>query len=242
LAASIYGKSELEVYPEKIKIHEDRKLLMEFGVIRQTNISAGIMARVEDKFKAVANRITSIEQFKNEIPTLEYIATKFPKAYLYISKVFEDYDDYEMTKYYLREYLKTSVEADQKAKIWFKLADVCRSSKDWEGESHALSELVIINAVPFEKISEAANRINNYFYYHPDERKVDYKKALLDKIINVMKIRIDEGDADDYSRLGWLLINNDKNDMAQEIVLKGLKLDETNSHCLKLLHKLEGLY
>lgn len=242
LAASVYGKSELEVYPEKIKILEDRKLLIEFGVLNKNNLSSGIIARVENKFKAVASRITSIEQFKKEIPTLEYIANKFPKSYYYIAQVFEEYDDYEMTKYYLREYLKTFLLSDQKALLWLKLANICRSSGDWEGESHALSELVIIDSVPFEKISEAANRINNYFYYHPEERHVDYKKALLDKIIDVMQKRITEGNPDDYSRLGWLLMNNDKVDIAQEIVLKGLKIDETNSHCIKLLTKLEGLY
>ena len=57
LAALIYGKSELEVYPEKLKILNDRKLLMEFGVTSQQNMSSGVFTRIERKFTEVAKRI-----------------------------------------------------------------------------------------------------------------------------------------------------------------------------------------
>ncbi len=40
LAALIFGRTELEVYPEKLKVLADRKLLMEFGTISNTNISS----------------------------------------------------------------------------------------------------------------------------------------------------------------------------------------------------------
>ncbi len=238
LAASIFGKSELEVYPEKFKIYDDRNLLMEFGASNQTSVSAGVSQKIERKFKAVASRIKSISDFQKELPTLEYIATKFPKAWLYIAELFEEYEDYTNVKYYMREFLKASLPPEEKAKQWLRLANICKYTQDWDGESHALSELVIIPNVPFDIISDAANRINYYFFYHPDARSIDYKKVLLGKVIDVMKKRIDEANATDYSRLGWLLLNNENEDDAKYYVEKGLEIDYNNQHCQKLYNRL----
>lgn len=242
LAASIFGKSELEVFPEKIKIFDDRALLMEFGASNQSNISVGLSAKIERKFSAVAKRIRSIEDFRKELPTLEYIASKFPDSYWFIVEIFEEYGEYESAKYFLREYLKATNDNNVKSDLWQKLADVCRFTKDWEGESHALSELILIPKVGFEHISEASNRINNFFRYHPEAKSDEHKQALLDKVIQAMKIRISEGSATDYSRLGWLMINNDQEEEALAIIERGLLLDSTNYHCQRLHEKLMFRY
>lgn len=238
LAAAVFGKSELEVYPEKIKILDDRRLLMEFGAISQGNVSSVVASRVERKFRSVANRVTSISDFRKELPTLEYIASKFPKAYQYIIEVFEEFREYEDVKYYLREYLKTPLLPKDKADLWLRLADICRFTKDWDGESHAISELAIVPGISFSHISEAANRINNYFYFHPEARVVEYKKAFLDRVIGIMKKRINEGTATDYSRLGWLLLSNDQEEEARVMVQKGIEMDPDNHHCEKLYNSL----
>jgi len=231
LAASIYGKGELEVYPEKIKILDDRKLLMEFGASQHGNLSTGVIHKIERKFTAVAKRTNSLKQFKEELPTLEYIASKFPKAYSFIIDILEEYGDYESAKYFLREYLKIASSSDEKAKLWLQLADICKLTKDWDGESHSLSELILLPNVSFEYISDASNRINNYFFYNPEAKTVEYKKLLLDKIIEVMIKRINEGTATDYSRLSWLLVNNNQEEQAKNYVEKGLKIDPDNYHC-----------
>jgi hypothetical protein len=238
LAASIFGKGELEVYPEKLKINDDRMLLMEFGASSQSNISVQIKSKIERKFSAVAKRTNTLAEFKRELPTLEYIASKIPKAYSYIIEIFEEYADHESVKYYLREYLKSTTAADEKAKLWLKLADVCKHTKDWDGESHSLSELTLISGIEFSFISDASNRINYYFYYHPEGKLVEYKKLLLDKVIEVMTKRIHEGNATDYSRLAWLLLNNNEDEKALQFVEKGLSMDSTNPHCQKLYAKI----
>jgi hypothetical protein len=241
LAASLYGKNELEVYAEKLKIIDDRKLLMEFGATNQSSISNGVASRIERKFSEVAKRVSSIDDFKAELPTLEYIAGKFPKAWIYISQIFEEYRDFDGVKYGLREYLKVNhLQAEQKAKYWLKLADICRLTKDWDGESHSLSELAMLPRITFEMISECANRINNYFFYHPEARQVDYKRILLEKVIDIMISRVNEASSTDYSRLAWLFLNNNDIDKAKEYVEKGLEMDNSNSHCLKLYMKINA--
>ncbi len=238
LAASIFGKTELEVYPEKLKILDDRKLLIEFGASNFKNISNGLAPRIERKFSEVAKRINSIKEFKKELPTLEYIASRYPKSWLYICDIYLEYGDFEGVKYALRELLKTSMPGDEKAKYWFRLADICKITKDWDGESHSLSELAMISGIKFELISECANRINNYFYFHPEEKQVEYKQILLEKVIDIMKKRIDEANPTDYSRLAWLLLNNNNPALALEYVEIGLQKDSSNSHCLRLRRKL----
>ena len=237
LAASIFGKGELEVYPEKIKILDDRKLLMEFGASSSSTNSV-VISKIERKFAAVAKRVNSLEDFKKELQTLEYVASKFPKAYVYIVDIFEEFQDYDSVKNYLREYLKTSLTPSEKARLWLRLAGTCKQTKDWDGESHSLSELVLTPKVDFNSISEASNRINSYFNSHPEAIDVEYKKLLLDKVIDVIKKRIKEGNATDYSRLAWLQWSNGQDEEAKEIVEKGLQLDPNNNHCLKLYGKL----
>ncbi len=238
LAARIFGVSELEVYPEKIKIYDDRRLLMEFGASSHSSVSVGLAPKIERKFSEVAKRIDSLEEFKRELPTLEYLATKFPKAYNNIVEIFEEYFDYDSAKSYLREYLKTALPTTEKAKVWLKFANICKLTEDWDGESYALSELILIPNIDFEFLSNASNRINNYYFNNPEAKSVEYKQLLLDKVIKIMIQRIREGGATDYSRLAWLLINNNKEKMALEMVEKGLQIDPYNEHCQKLYNKI----
>jgi hypothetical protein len=240
LAAAIFGKTELEVYPEKLKILSDRTLLLEFGASNQKNFSNGLAPRIERKFSEVAKRIKSLDEFKIELPSLEYIASRFPKAWLHICNIYQEYDDFDGMKYALRELLKTVLPNDEKAKWWLKLADICKFTKDWEGESHALSELATINGISYDLISDCANRINYYFKYHPIERQVEYKQMLLQKIIDIMIKRIREATPTDYSRLAWLLLNNNNQSLAFEYVERGLAIDSENSHCLRLLDKINS--
>ncbi|QHI35062.1 hypothetical protein IMCC3317_04080 [Kordia antarctica] len=239
LAATIFGKGELEINPEKIKIMSDRELLMEFGTTTFSNLSSGLSLQIERKFKSISKRINSITEFENELPLLEYIASKYPKTYNYIIELFEEYNKYDRVKYYIREYIKSNIPSEQKAKLWNKLASVCRYSKDWDGESHALTELVQIAGVSLGEISEAANRINNHIYNSMAAKRDEYKAEMLKIIIDQFTHHIPEGDATDYSRLGWLLLNNNDPVNAKIIVEKGLVIDNDNRYCQKLLEKLK---
>ncbi len=104
------------------------------------------------------NQITSLEDFKKELPVLEYIATKYPNSYSHIINIFEEYEDYDSVKYYLRENLKQERTSKGKATLWLRLADICNLTKDWEGESHAISELALLPGVEFHLISDAAKQ------------------------------------------------------------------------------------
>jgi serine/threonine protein kinase len=240
LAATLFGKSELEVYPEKIKVLADRKLLMEFGSTTYSNLSSGLVRNIDRKFRAISKRINSIEEFEDELPILEYIASKYPKTYEYIIQIYEEYMGYEKVKYYLREYLKHNIAISEKESLWLKLADICKYTGDWNGESHALIELIQIPNVELRIISDAANRINNHIYNDYDARIDDYKGEMLAIIIKVFKSSIVECGATDLSRLGWLLLNNNEPEEAERVVSKGLSIDSENNYCQRLMERLKN--
>lgn len=239
LAATLFGKSELEVYPEKLKVLADRKLLMEFGETTYSNLSSGLVRNIERKFRAISKRINSIKEFESELPILEYIALKYPKTYEYIIQIFEEYSDYNMVKYYLREYLKKNIAPSEKESLWIKLSDICKHTKDWDGESHALIELIQLPNIKLRTISDAANRINNHIYNDYAARVDDYKIEMLSIIIKMFKAKINECDATDLSRLGWLLLNENNPEEAEKVVEKGLKIDAENNYCRRLKIRLE---
>jgi tetratricopeptide (TPR) repeat protein len=239
LAANIFGKGELEIYPEKIKILSDRALLMEFGTTTYSNLSSGLAKNIERKFTAISKRINSIIEFNSELPVLEYIGSKYPKTYQYIVDVFEEYEDYGQVKYYLREYLKCNLIVSDKVSLWMKLADVCKYTNDWDGESHSLTELVQLPGIGLQQISDAANRINNHIFYDLVAKQDEYKTEMLSIVIIALKSRLINGNATDYSRLGWLLLNDNNSEEAIEVVKKGLVIDPENTYCQRLLSRLE---
>ena len=239
LAASLYGQTELKVYPEKLAVYNDRKLLMEFGATNSGSVKNGIAPLVERKFKRVSQRINNILDFKREQETLEYLATKFPKAWLWIADMYLAMDNYEEAKAAIREFLKTTTLPNDKIKYWQRYADLCEHSDDWTGESMAIVELSTVPNVPFHIISNGAYRVNHYFSKHTSDKNMESRNEVFSKIAQVMSSRIKtEGDATDYSRLAWLYLNLNDEDLASKYTLIGLSLDPYNVYCEKLKSKL----
>lgn len=239
LAASLYGQTELKVYPEKLAVYNDRKLLMEFGATNSGSVKNGIAPLVERKFKRVSQRINNIIDFKREQETLEYLATKFPKAWLWIADMHLAMDNYEEAKAAIREFLKTTTLSSDKIKYWQRYADLCEHSDDWMGESMAIVELATVPNVPFHIISNGAYRVNHYFSKHTSEKNMESRGEVFSKIAQVMSSRIKtEGDSTDYSRLAWLYLNLNDEELASKYTLIGLSLDPYNVYCEKLRSKL----
>ena len=119
------------------------------------------------------------------------------------------------------------------------MSDICKFTNDWEGESHALLELIQMPNIQLRTISDAANRINSHIYNDFDARIDDYKGEMLDIIIAVFRKQLNNSDATDMSRLGWLLLNNNLPDEAEEVVARGLELDPDNIFCKRLMESME---
>ena len=239
LAASLYGQTELKVYTEKLAIYNDRKLLMEFGATNSGSVKNGIAPLIERKFKRASQRINNSSDFKREQETLEYLATKFPKAWLWIADIHLSIENLDGAKASIREFLKTTPLPSDQIKYWQRYADLCEHSDDWAGESMAIVELASVPNVPFNIISNGAYRVNHYFSKHSYDKHMEARSEVFTKIAQVMSSRIKtEGDATDYSRLAWLYLNLNDEDSASNYTLLGLSLDPYNTYCEKLKSKL----
>ena len=96
LAAAEYGKRKLEVSQFKVAIEQDLKLLREFGVGRRgshNDAKYGVFPRIENLVRAIAKRASeNAEVLKKELPVLEFLASRVPKAYLRLAQLVAETD------------------------------------------------------------------------------------------------------------------------------------------------------
>lgn len=236
LAASIYGSQELDVSSMKIQILNDRQLLMEFGAGNARG-KATLESHISRKVKALKERIKTFDDFMREISSLEYLSSKYPNIWYDIAYFYNKFGCVEKEKGCYREILKVEREHSKRIELWKKLRDLSFSDNDWEGESAALLEIVNIPSVPYEDISDAAQRINKY--YSENSSNDDLSRNFLIKVvINKMEGRIKEANAVDCSRLAWLFLNMQIEHSALKYAKLGLTKDDKNLHCQNLVKKL----
>lgn len=240
LAAMIYGKKELEVSADKLLIMRDRDLLMEFGADSKRG-KLGLGPHIERKIKSVAKRISTLSQLNQEMPMLQGLAYKYPKAWKMIAELYQEYDDSKEAISAYKEYLKADIDEKEKPIIWEQIVSLCRKEEDWEGEGASIASLVQSPHATYEQISRSAQRINEYYYSHNailGSSSKEIKQSFVEAVIKVMEKRQSEADANDFSRLAWLYLNLNNEVMAFKYANKGLELDPDNTHCQRLHDKL----
>ncbi len=243
LSAAIFGKSKLAVSPFKAAVEADAALLQEFGAALQCNVRHGIAPQVR-RFVAFVSR-ESLENsriFETYRPILEFIAIRFPPAWLHIATLYEESDlenSFELAKDAVRQFLERADELDS-LPAWERLRDLCRQTKDFAGEVHALVELSSLPNTPYWKVSTSANRATSLFREHPVAMEQSAQQILAERLVNVMERRVSEATAIDYSRLAWLCIHLHDESRARRFVKRGMKLEPDNEHLLRLKVRLYG--
>lgn len=236
LAAAIYGSQELDVSPMKMQIMSDRQLLMEFGAGNARG-KATLEAHIAKKVKALKDRIKSYDDFIHELPSMEYLSSKYSKIWVDIAFFYNKFGYHEKEKECYRELLKVERKQTTRLELWKQLRDICCLTNDWEGESSALLEIVNTTSAPYEDISYAAYRVNKF--YSESSANADLSKSYLIKaIISKMEGRIKEATAVDCSRLAWLFLNLQVEPSALKYARMGLQMDSNNQHCQNLVQKL----
>lgn len=250
LAASIYGRGKLRASAMSVAIEQDRKLLMEFGAGKKDSVRHGTMPRIERHVKAVAERVSDLGELEQHLPVLEFLASQYRPAYLRLAELVTEVDasaaGAEAAKGYVRSYLEDSPVAARRA-AWFYLAELCGKTGDVVGEVHALSEAALLpNASP-EDMEHVANHLNNRLR-DLKGRKIDDAWSsevgeVIEKVAGAMESRVAALSATGCSRLAWLYLNMGSSAWvarARDVARLGLEKDPHNSHCIRLLERLEG--
>ena len=93
LAASIFGKKKLSTYAMKSAVEADVQLLHAFGAAQQSDINKGVAPRIDKLYKFIAERISSSQTtIDDSLPVLEFVARKFPRAWLLLAKLYQEID------------------------------------------------------------------------------------------------------------------------------------------------------
>ena len=241
LAAAMYGQQKLETSPFKSVVGEDRKLLMEFGAGKREDVHRGVLPRIERLVQTVAVRASaSPTTLEENLPVLEYLAARVPKAYLQLADLVleasELADSTERAKGYIRSFLENT-DAPDRQEAWLKLADLCQVSQDLVGEIHALSEAALLPTTDQEDLGRFANRLNNRmrdFRGEPEE-----VRGFLELVITAMERRLKDLSATNCSRLAWLHLNVKNSQRALDVAKIGINLDSDNEHCQNLIRRLD---
>jgi len=243
LAASVFGKKKLSTYAMKSAVESDLQLLHAFGASQQVDINRGVGPRIEKLYRYIAERISSAQTtMEDSLPVLEFVARKFPRAWLLLAKLYQEIDfrNADKAKECVRRYIETSPQDKNELSLaWRDFAQLCSQTEDWTGEIQALVEMCQLPDALFYDISNSVNRVNSifnqYFYVLDSEEK----RIISQRLAEVMEDRIfDEGDATDFSRLAWLLVRLKNESKAMQIVDYGLSIEPDNEHCKKILNRL----
>lgn len=237
LSAAVFGKKKLSVAAMKSAIEADNRLLHTFGVGLSTDIKLGIEPRIIKFFRDIAKRVSQKgDELQKYIPILEFICRKYPYAWQTLSSLYEEENLNLKAMEALQNFISYSEDEYDRLKCWKKISVFYALQGDWNGEAHALVEICELSITPIEQVRIAVNRINQLFKANKFSLDTSEKQILVQKIVTVFSRRLyaDEGLASDFSQLAWLHLHQNQTRNATKAVLQGLKLEPTNTHCLKL--------
>ena len=246
LVSALFGRRKLAVSELKSAVDADNEVLYLFGAGRPTDIRHGVEPRILRLFRYVAGRLSGNPgELSEYLPMLEFIASKYPRAWLLLADLYEESGidaSLDRGKEAVRRYLETAPTGDNERDAWARLANLCQRTGDWLGEIHSVVEAAALPGAPFRTVSGAANRLNGIFRRQGGSFDTYEKQALVRRLVEVMERRLDEADAVDCSRLGWLALHLGDEERARRFASRGLVLDGNDQHCVKLGRRLGILW
>jgi NB-ARC domain len=238
LVAAVFGKRKLAVSPMKIGVEANTEILRFLGAAQKSDTRRGVGPRIHSMFSNIAAKASKSPDVLNEYaPILEFVAQRYPPAWLLLARLFEEADldnRIDRARSAIERYLESTARAREQMYAWQKRSEYCRQVEDWHGEVQSQVEIGTLPDMPFTEISNAANRVNSALRFHQflDIYEIN---VLTRKLVDTMASRIDaEGDATDCSRLAWLHLRLGNEGEADRLIDQGLTMEPTNEYCGKL--------
>ena len=111
----------------------------------RTDIARGIGPRIRATFGQIAEKVAkNRERITEYLPILEFIANRYPNAWLLLARLFEETEvdqPLDRAKDAVRHYLKLTPKSEDQIPAWKKAGGILSSTRDWNGEINALASM-----------------------------------------------------------------------------------------------------
>lgn len=241
LAASIFGEGKLQVNSARTAIEVDTGYLRMFGAARIGGVEKGLSPRVDRLVASMSNQMERGQDVTQEIGILEFVARDFPPAWLKLAELYEEgsgkVGEKNRAKESMEHYLQ-KVPNDRDA--WWRLAQICQRQNDGLGELQALLQRSQLLDTSVYDLSHVANRFNSLISARSVDLVGDEKRMMAERIRVLLEQRLTEADATVLSRLAWLCLHLGDDTAALQYARRGLVLEPQNSHCQKLVERIQA--
>lgn len=241
LTAALFGIKKLEVSPQRQLIEGEIRFLQDLGATAITGLKDGIGPRVEALIKKIAIRINgrtdSLDEFS---PMLEFLARNYPPAWLLLADLQAEVrgdTGLDISSEYIRRLLETKPTAKVAQEAWQRLINLYRETNNVLGACSAFVSAAEISEPPLHQISNMAMWLNNQ---RDAIEKMDFAErgALFKPMARLMERHLPEASATDLSRLAWLHLHAGDEKRAFDLAELGLRREEDNQYCQRLVDKL----
>jgi len=241
LVAMQFGQRKLRVSRMQLAIQADTELLRYFGATQVTDIQHGFEPRIRRLFREIEQRIRNGKgQIIDYLQIIQFIAKKYPYAWLMLANLYEINDQPDDEEDALKQYLEFSRDNEGKKLVWQQFVRLYSVHSRISDELFAHIQLAQLPNTDFDTISIAVNRFNSLVRQPNLGLDEGEKNEIVKLLIQLMEKRIEEADATDCSRLGWLYMHNGQSEKAMEVAERGLAIDSNNEYCAKLVQNLNG--
>lgn len=243
LAASEFGRRKLRASPILTAVKANTVLLLNFGVAQKADVTAGIAWRIDRFFRSLAEKAANDPStLESHLPMMEFLAQRYARGWMLLARIYEESsleDGAEKAKGYWRRFLEDVGKSEGARLAWSQVARLCRSTRDWVGEIHAIVELCSLDGTTIREISDGLNRWNSVFkqqtlYIAGDERQI-----LGRSLLQLFEQNQAEGTATDFSRAAWVCLALHETERAKELVRQGLQREPRNEYCQNLAERLQ---
>ena len=239
LAASEFGKKQLQTHVLKSAIQSDVEVLQMFNPTSLSEINLNLSNGLERFIRNVSDRIDRGDEFAVYEPIFDMVCRAFNGGRLLVAQWHLERgsnDDIQSAIANIEAFLQRDPNGPVAADAWQMLARAYYKNQDDLGEINAFVERAQFRSVPFYDVSNTANRLNKK--YRDLDLEADGKRQLAQRLLDVLEARSGEAQSDDLSRMAWLALHLSQDDKARELVRKGLQLDPDNQYCIRIAERL----
>ncbi len=237
--ARIFARKKLDGDPDRLLVQEDMEVLQGFGPLKAEDASTVSIGELIDKYlNRCIREATSIEpDSQHRLDSiLSSIAELWPAAWLKVSEyrrvTKSDPND-------IRYALRRAVEEQPFDKnAWLARANFAQQEGD--ETTFIATSLSAVDADPNDVrlIRETACSLCRFVDAHKSEIPKVRRGVYLANLRSHMERIANQLDSTGLSRLAWLFLLEDDQDGAWKYANLGLAKDSTNTHCLKIVERL----